>query len=54
MAIVIVLYDQFLFRPIVAWADKFRVEHDSEQDAAALVALRSRAPHRLFSTVISP
>src|SRR4029077_10858918 len=26
MAIVILLYDQFIFRPIVAWADKFRVE----------------------------
>jgi NitT/TauT family transport system permease protein len=26
MAIVIALYDQFLFRPVVAWADKFRVE----------------------------
>ncbi len=26
MAIVILLYDQLLFRPIVAWADKFRVE----------------------------
>lgn len=26
MAIVIILYDQLLFRPIVAWADKFRFE----------------------------
>ena len=26
MAVVIVLYDQLLFRPIVAWADKFRFE----------------------------
>ena len=26
MAIVIVLYDQLLFRPVVAWADKFRFE----------------------------
>ncbi|MGO8952767.1 MAG: ABC transporter permease [Rhodomicrobium sp.] len=26
MAVVIVLYDQLLFRPVVAWADKFRVE----------------------------
>ena len=26
MAVVIVMYDQLLFRPIVAWADKFRVE----------------------------
>jgi NitT/TauT family transport system permease protein len=26
MAVVILLYDQLMFRPIVAWADKFRVE----------------------------
>ncbi len=26
MAIVIFLYDQLIFRPVVAWADKFRVE----------------------------
>ena len=26
-AVVILLYDQLLFRPLVAWADKFRVEH---------------------------
>src|SRR5215471_491502 len=31
MAVVILAYDQLLFRPIVAWADKFR----SEQTAAA-------------------
>ncbi len=30
MAIVILLYDQLLFRPIVAWADKFRVELSAE------------------------
>ena len=32
MAVVIVLYDQLLFRPIVAWADKFRFEQTSSQD----------------------
>ncbi|MDQ0395558.1 ABC transporter permease [Labrys monachus] len=26
MLVVIILYDQFLFRPLVAWADKFRFE----------------------------
>ncbi len=26
MALLILLYDQLLFRPIVVWADKFRVE----------------------------
>jgi NitT/TauT family transport system permease protein len=32
MAIVILLYDQLLFRPIVAWAAKFRVELSESQD----------------------
>ena len=32
MGIVILLYDQLLFRPIVAWAAKFRVELSMSQD----------------------
>ncbi len=28
MLIVILLYDQLLFRPLVAWVDRFRVEHE--------------------------
>lgn len=31
MALVILLYDQLLFRPIVAWADKFRFEQTASQ-----------------------
>lgn len=31
MCIVIFLYDQFLFRPLVAWADKFRYESTMNQ-----------------------
>ena len=31
MALVILAYDQLLFRPIVAWADKFRVEQTAAQ-----------------------
>jgi NitT/TauT family transport system permease protein len=33
MAVVILLYDQLLFRPVVAWADKFRVEMTASQAA---------------------
>jgi NitT/TauT family transport system permease protein len=32
MGLVILLYDQFLFRPIVAWADKFRFEQTASQE----------------------
>ena len=35
MAIVILLYDQLLFRPIVAWAGKFRVELSAGQEVRA-------------------
>jgi NitT/TauT family transport system permease protein len=31
MAVVILLYDQLIFRPIVAWADKFRIETTASQ-----------------------
>jgi NitT/TauT family transport system permease protein len=31
MTVAIVLYDQLLFRPLVAWADKFRVEQTAAQ-----------------------
>lgn len=31
MVVVILLYDQFLFRPLVAWADKFRMEDTASQ-----------------------
>jgi NitT/TauT family transport system permease protein len=31
MSIAIILYDQFLFRPMVAWADKFRYEQTAAQ-----------------------
>ncbi|WP_175915999.1 MULTISPECIES: ABC transporter permease subunit [unclassified Burkholderia] len=33
MSIVILAYDQFLFRPLVAWADKFRMENTASGDA---------------------
>ncbi len=33
MGVVIALYDQLLFRPIVAWADKFRFEQTASEEA---------------------
>ena len=45
MIIVILLYDQLLFRPVVAWADKFRFELTASADAAALLAVRCPAAH---------
>ena len=40
MLLVIILYDQLLFRPLVAWSDKFRVRTFSQRDGAALLASR--------------
>jgi len=33
MTVVILAYDQFLFRPLIAWADKFRMENTASGDA---------------------
>ncbi len=33
MLVVIIAYDQLLFRPMVAWADKFKSEHHAVEDA---------------------
>jgi NitT/TauT family transport system permease protein len=32
MGLVIMLYDQLVFRPVIAWADKFRFEQTASQD----------------------
>ena len=43
MAIVILLYDQLLFRPLVAWVDRFRVEQEpgaAAPDSWALTMMR--------------
>ncbi|HTV95557.1 MAG TPA: ABC transporter permease subunit [Steroidobacteraceae bacterium] len=39
MSIAIVVYDQLLFRPLVVWADKFRVEQSAAQPRPASWAL---------------
>ena len=55
MAVVIVLYDQFLFRPIVAWADKFRFEQTASQEEPRSwffdVLRRTRLLSRIGTTV---
>ena len=51
MALLIVLYDQLLFRPIVAWAEKFRFEQTASQDKphswVYSIMLRTRLMKRL-------
>jgi NitT/TauT family transport system permease protein len=52
MAVVILAYDQLLFRPLVAWADKFRMETTASGAAPASWLLdlirKTRLIHRLL------
>ncbi|HLH91490.1 MAG TPA: ABC transporter permease subunit [Xanthobacteraceae bacterium] len=53
MALVILAYDQLLFRPIVAWADKFRFEQTAAQQRPQSwvydIVRRSRLIKRVFA-----
>ncbi|AOJ38720.1 sulfonate ABC transporter permease [Burkholderia sp. AU33423] len=52
MTVVIVAYDQLLFRPLIAWADKFRMENTASGDAPQSWLLdlvrRTRLIHQLL------
>ena len=54
MLVVILVYDQLLFRPLVAWADKFRVELSVGQTAPESWLLRLFRRTRLLNTAVSP
>ena len=58
MAVVILLYDQLLFRPIVAWADKFRFEQTASQSRpkswAYDLARRTRLVKKLAAALLWP
>jgi NitT/TauT family transport system permease protein len=52
MTVVILLYDQLVFRPVVAWADKFRFEQTASQEKPRSfiysLVLRTRLMKRLL------
>jgi NitT/TauT family transport system permease protein len=54
MVVVIVLYDQLMFRPLVAWADKFRFEQTGGQTAPQSWFLDLLEHSRLMRTVARP
>ncbi|TWA86586.1 NitT/TauT family transport system permease protein [Azospirillum brasilense] len=54
MLAVILLYDQFLFRPLVAWADKFRVEQTGAQEAPESWVLRLFQRTRVCRALLAP
>ena len=44
MLVVILLYDQLLFRPLVAWADRFKFEQEPGRHALAFLGADHDAP----------
>jgi NitT/TauT family transport system permease protein len=54
MTVVIILYDQLMFRPLVAWADKFRFEQTGAQTIPGSWFLDLLQRSRLFRTLASP
>jgi NitT/TauT family transport system permease protein len=54
MLVVILLYDQLMFRPLVAWADKFRIDPSPRDDAPQSWVLRLFQRTRLLRTFVRP
>ena len=54
MLLVILAYDQLLFRPLVAWADKFRVELTGAQEVPESWLLTLFQRTRFFRAVFAP
>lgn len=54
MTIVILAYDQLLFRPLVAWADKFRMENTRSSDAPTSWVLNLMRQTRLIHRLLTP
>jgi NitT/TauT family transport system permease protein len=54
MLIVILVYDQLLFRPLVAWADRFRFEQEAGVTAARSWVLTALRRSRLVARLAAP
>lgn len=54
MLVVIILYDQLLFRPLVAWADKFRFETTASADAPQSWMLDLLRRAKLVRVLVTP
>ena len=54
MALVILAYDQLLFRPIVAWADKFRFEQTAAQQRPRSWVYDIVRRTRLLRRIVTP
>jgi NitT/TauT family transport system permease protein len=54
MLLVILIYDQLLFRPLVAWADRFRVSSEPSEEAPQSWALTVYRRSRLLDVLTTP
>jgi NitT/TauT family transport system permease protein len=54
MAVVILAYDQLIFRPIVAWADKFRFEQTAAEQRPSSWVYDMARRARLFRRILKP
>lgn len=54
MAVVILIYDQLVFRPVVAWAHRFRFEQTASQDAPQSWAYDLFRKTRLLPVLFAP
>jgi NitT/TauT family transport system permease protein len=54
MFVVILLYDQLLFRPLVAWSDKFRYDFSPSQDMPRSWVLRLFNNSRVIKKIFAP
>jgi NitT/TauT family transport system permease protein len=54
MLVVILIYDQLMFRPLVAWADRFRVSSEPSEEAPQSWALAVYRRSRLLDLMTAP
>src|SRR6202000_916498 len=54
MLVVILIYDQLLFRPLVAWADRFRVSSEPSDDVPESWALQVYRRSKLLDLLPAP
>ncbi len=54
MLVVILFYDQLLFRPLVAWSDKFRIEQSAGQPAPRSWLLVAMQRTRVVAVLLAP
>ncbi|HEY8253116.1 MAG TPA: ABC transporter permease subunit [Rhizomicrobium sp.] len=54
MLVVILIYDQLLFRPLIAWADRFRIDNEQSEDQPESWALDVYRRSKLLDMLTAP